>query len=71
MLKMPDHWTPLQFDAAVSYLGNYISNKLEERDKNGERLHTLENLLGIPRGKHRNDNDAMRDWLDRMRGKSG
>ena len=31
---MPDIWTPIQFDAAVSYFGTWIDNKLNEYDYN-------------------------------------
>jgi hypothetical protein len=48
---MPDDlWTPLQFDAAVSYFGNYVEGKLNEVDpKTGQHLHTLDDLLADPK----------------------
>ena len=32
MLGMTDIWTPIQFDAAVSYFGVWMDNKLQEYD---------------------------------------
>ena len=29
---LTDIWTPIQFDAAVSYFGTYVENKLHEYD---------------------------------------
>lgn len=41
-----DEWTPFQFDAAVSYFGVWVENKLNQFDKkSGKPLHKLEDLL--------------------------
>lgn len=64
---MPDHWTPLMFDQAVITFGVHVENKLEERDKNGERKHTLEELLGLKTQRSaKSDADALRDFLNRV-----
>lgn len=54
LIGMPyDWWTAFQFDRAVSHLGTYIENRLQETEtrKVGDRteivhLYTLEDLLG-------------------------
>lgn len=48
MLGMPDIWTPIQFDAAVSYFGVWVDNKLQEYDydkKPPRPKYDLKNLL--------------------------
>lgn len=42
---MPDMWTGIQFDAAVTQFGTKIENLLEERDKDFKPVHTLDDLL--------------------------
>lgn len=42
---LKDTWTPLQFDAAVSYFGGWIENKLNQLDGQGNYVHELETLL--------------------------
>lgn len=42
---LKDIWTPLQFDAAVSYFGTWIENRLSQIDDKGNPLYELENLL--------------------------
>lgn len=55
------------FDQAVITFGVHVENKLEERDKNGERKHTLEELLGLKTQRSaKSDADALRDFLNRV-----
>lgn len=46
---MPDIWTALQFDAAVSLFGNWMESKLAEVDysdpKHPRHPHTVDSLL--------------------------
>lgn len=46
MLGMPDMWTPMQFDAALSYFGGSIESKLQEFDpKTHKPRYRLKDLL--------------------------
>lgn len=38
-------WTCYQFDSAVTLWGNWVQNKLLERDKNHQPLFTIEMLI--------------------------
>lgn len=38
-------WYSYQFDLAVNYFGTWIEAKLKERDKRGNYINTLEDLL--------------------------
>jgi len=38
-------WECYQFDRAVSWLGRYVENKMSELNRDGEPMHTLEDLL--------------------------
>lgn len=51
LLGLKDEWTSIQFDNAVSFLGVYIENKLNETTKQGRPKYKLEDLLAdAPRG---------------------
>lgn len=41
----PDSWQAFQFDLAVWTVGRWIDGKLAERDKKGNPLHRLRDLL--------------------------
>ena len=45
LLGAPDWFTAFQFDAAVSYFGNFIDGKLAETDDDHKPVHTLSDLL--------------------------
>ena len=40
-----DWWTPLQFDAAVSFFGTWIEGKLNQYDDKGKPIYDLVQLL--------------------------
>jgi len=42
-------WTCYRFDNAVSCLGRFVENKVNQRDKDGEPLYTVESLLLPPK----------------------
>lgn len=44
-------WTAYQFDNAVTLWGNWVQNRLLERDKNHDPLYTLDMLLNENRRK--------------------
>lgn len=62
-LGMPDFWTALQFDAAVSYFGNWIESRLNEFDPVTHKpRYTLQGLLA-----EEMKAVTVHDWIDRMR----
>lgn len=48
---MPDRWTALQFDSAVMVFGRHVTNRLNEVDKEGKPIWTLDRLLDMPKSK--------------------
>lgn len=44
-LGLTDTWTAIQFDAAVSYFGRWVDNRLSEFEKDGSAKYRLEDLL--------------------------
>lgn len=38
-------WTTYQFDSAVTFWGNWVEAKLNERDKNHQPVYTLDMLI--------------------------
>lgn len=38
-------WTTYQFDSAVTFWGNWVESKLNERDKNHHAVYTLDMLI--------------------------
>ena len=47
----PDSWEAFQFDLAVLTVGRWVDSKLAERDKKGNPIHRLKELLNDdPRG---------------------
>lgn len=47
-MGMPDMWTALQFDRAVTMFGQWVEGKLMERDDDHNPKHTLRELLDLP-----------------------
>jgi len=45
MVGRGDGWLAYQFDAAVSLLGRYLDNKVQQYDDKGEPKHELGDLL--------------------------
>jgi hypothetical protein len=46
LIGMEDTWTPMQFDAAVSYFGVWVENRMNSFDpKTGQARYRLEDLL--------------------------
>ena len=49
----PDSWQAFQFDLAVWTVGRWVDGKLAERDKKGNPLHRLRDLLNDEPPHHR------------------
>jgi hypothetical protein len=45
ILGITDSWLAYQIDVVTLRLGTWVEGKLEERDKEGKRIHTLDELL--------------------------
>jgi hypothetical protein len=44
---MRDCWTARNFDNAVRSFGTWAENRSNERDENGNLLHSMEEILGL------------------------
>lgn len=45
IVDVDDPWAGYQFDQAVLYVGRYIQSRLDELDKNGRPVYSLNDLL--------------------------
>jgi len=48
MVAIEDDWAAWCFDQAIGTFGQWVENKLAERDKKGKPVHRIETLLGLP-----------------------
>ncbi len=49
LLGLTNGWVCWQLDNAVFFLGRRTENILEIRDKSGQRKHTVEEAIGLPK----------------------
>lgn len=66
VIGIDDTWWRYQFDRAVFVFGRIVTNRLDERDKKGRRVHTLQEALGYPK---EDELTIARRKLDKARGK--